>query len=330
MSEMNKRIKVHDTIIDFVAHKIYLQVEGTQLLNGTLSEKQATLLKLFVRNYPANTTRQEIMAELWPNGFISPESVNQIINKTRKAIRDIHKDKIVNDPGKGYRLGALEFLALAESADSSHETNEPTLYSVDESADISERINGDSIKKQHSKTLIASDNPLSEEVVQTTTQPLTPEQVSQADSALSSERQINAESSAQEISDTPTPQRRVSDRQDTPKRRASDQRKSARAMSFAKRYVHLQRTVLTRKLSKSTYVICVIITFINMALMANGLYDWAHSAQFVKGIENQPSSRFMKSYEPETKILKGRTFKGEYFECVIDVNDKDSICHTVD
>lgn len=323
MSEMNKRIKVHDTIIDFVACKIYLQIEGTQLLSGRLSEKQAMLLQLLVRNYPNNTTRQEIMAELWPNGFISPESVNQIINKTRKAIRDIEKDKIVNDPGKGYRLGALDFLALAEAEVAQINANEPTLYNVKEDVDLSGLLNNTVSEQQTTQTHIAVDA----ETIEPDVNCLAASAISKS-SEKPSPTQDTVEQKKPTTGDSATPKRRATDQENLPKRRASDNKEVL--TPFVNKLQAISDKVAHNKLDKSVYVTCILVTFFNMALMASGLYDWAHTSQFLNGIESQPSSRFMQSYDEKSKVLKGRTFKGEYFECVIDVKDRDSVCHTVD
>ncbi|WP_194436058.1 winged helix-turn-helix domain-containing protein [Vibrio fluminensis] len=69
-----------------------------------LTPKQYQLLKCLYDAYPNVLKKEEIVGEVWSNTFTSPESLPQLIIRTRQAIGDTTKQILVNQPGVGYSL----------------------------------------------------------------------------------------------------------------------------------------------------------------------------------------------------------------------------------
>ncbi|WP_051202126.1 winged helix-turn-helix domain-containing protein [Ferrimonas senticii] len=85
---------------------------------GKLTNKQQVLLKCLLSACP-NPIRNELLAsEVWQGRKMSPESLPQLINRTRCALADDDKSIIVNHPGEGYTLSfeEVDVKALIDSA----------------------------------------------------------------------------------------------------------------------------------------------------------------------------------------------------------------------
>ncbi|WP_114764608.1 winged helix-turn-helix domain-containing protein [Vibrio rhodolitus] len=77
-----------------------------------LTPKQYQLLKCLYDACPNVLKKEEIVEEVWSSTFTSPESLPQLIIRTRQAIGDSKKQILVNQPGVGY---SLNFKVLASN-----------------------------------------------------------------------------------------------------------------------------------------------------------------------------------------------------------------------
>lgn len=75
---------------------------------STLTKKQHQLLVLLIEKYPEHCSKELIKERLWPNYNISPESIPQLVIKTRSALNDIEKSIIINTIGEGYKLAKVD------------------------------------------------------------------------------------------------------------------------------------------------------------------------------------------------------------------------------
>ncbi|MCL1037500.1 winged helix-turn-helix domain-containing protein [Shewanella submarina] len=69
-----------------------------------LTNKQQLLLKALMEAHPNILSYEELTREVWFGRVMSPESLPQLINRTRTALGDSDKGIIVNHPGSGYSL----------------------------------------------------------------------------------------------------------------------------------------------------------------------------------------------------------------------------------
>ncbi|MCL2914171.1 winged helix-turn-helix domain-containing protein [Shewanella corallii] len=98
-------------------------VEGIPDENTTvkLTNKQQLLLKALMEAHPNILSYEELTREVWLGRVMSPESLPQLINRTRTALGDSDKGIIVNHPGSGYELKFQQWRG-EKSADSSKTT----------------------------------------------------------------------------------------------------------------------------------------------------------------------------------------------------------------
>ncbi|OLQ94589.1 hypothetical protein BIY21_08275 [Vibrio ponticus] len=69
-----------------------------------LTNKQIALLSCLVNACPNPLTHTEIVKQVWGNEYISPESLPQLINRTRKTIGDTEKTILKNILNVGYTI----------------------------------------------------------------------------------------------------------------------------------------------------------------------------------------------------------------------------------
>ncbi len=69
-----------------------------------LTPKQYQLLKCLYDAYPETVQNDQIIESVWGSKHTSPESLPQLIIRTRQAIGDVDKTILVNEPGVGYSL----------------------------------------------------------------------------------------------------------------------------------------------------------------------------------------------------------------------------------
>ncbi|ROV60297.1 helix-turn-helix domain-containing protein [Vibrio ponticus] len=70
----------------------------------SLTPKQFRLLQCLYHAHPSVLQRNEIVDFVWESKPTSPESLPQLINRTRIVLGDTNKDILVNEPGVGYSL----------------------------------------------------------------------------------------------------------------------------------------------------------------------------------------------------------------------------------
>ncbi|PQJ71682.1 hypothetical protein BTO01_04755 [Vibrio jasicida] len=70
----------------------------------TLTPKQHLLLLSLYNAHPKVLRRHEIINYVWESKPTSPESLPQLVNRTRIVLEDNNKDILVNEPGVGYSL----------------------------------------------------------------------------------------------------------------------------------------------------------------------------------------------------------------------------------
>ncbi len=107
----NNRIVLGKFTWDRTTH--YLQLSP---LNGKaeeqetvkLTNKQKALLNCLVDSHPSTISNKEIIQQVWGYEHISQESLPQLINRTRRTLKDNEKTILVNTPGVGYSL-SFEF-----------------------------------------------------------------------------------------------------------------------------------------------------------------------------------------------------------------------------
>lgn len=96
-----------------------LSLNGETELKETvrLTNKQKALLSCLADAYPQPLTRSEIVKQVWSNEFISPESLPQLINRTRKTLGDTEKTILRNIPNVGYIIEAQAHKPSASEAE---------------------------------------------------------------------------------------------------------------------------------------------------------------------------------------------------------------------
>ncbi|WP_194436060.1 winged helix-turn-helix domain-containing protein [Vibrio fluminensis] len=84
--------------------RIQSDTTGYNSKEVTLTPKQFRLLHCLYHAHPSILQRSEIVDFVWESKPTSPESLPQLINRTRLALGDTNKDILVNEPGVGYTL----------------------------------------------------------------------------------------------------------------------------------------------------------------------------------------------------------------------------------
>ncbi|CZF78586.1 invasion protein regulator [Grimontia celer] len=72
-----------------------------------LTKKQQALLLCLLNEEAKPLSREKIISTVWGNQHISPESLPQLINRTRAILGDEEKRIIENHPGIGYSLNVV-------------------------------------------------------------------------------------------------------------------------------------------------------------------------------------------------------------------------------
>lgn len=85
-----------------------------------LTPKQYQLLRCLYDAYPEIIDKEEIVEKVWGGRVTSPESLPQLIIRTRQTIRDEKKQILINEPGVGYSLKFSHLEANSLELDNSH------------------------------------------------------------------------------------------------------------------------------------------------------------------------------------------------------------------
>nr|WP_086939326.1 helix-turn-helix domain-containing protein [Thaumasiovibrio occultus] len=88
---------------------------GEQSSELLLTPKQYRLLKCLFDAHPQTLPNDNIVEYVWNGKPTSPESLPQLIKRTRLALEDTERTILVNEPGVGYRLAFTE-CAISQSA----------------------------------------------------------------------------------------------------------------------------------------------------------------------------------------------------------------------
>lgn len=103
----NKHILVGEFRWDAKSRFLYRTNNDTNDLEKkplTLTPKQHLLLLSLYNAHPKVLQRNEIINYVWESKPTSPESLPQLVNRTRIVLEDNNKDILVNEPGVGYSL----------------------------------------------------------------------------------------------------------------------------------------------------------------------------------------------------------------------------------
>lgn len=103
----NKHILVGEFQWDVKSRFLYRTNNDTNDLEKkplTLTPKQHRLLLSLYNAHPKVLRRHEIINYVWESKPTSPESLPQLVNRTRIVLEDNNKDILVNEPGVGYSL----------------------------------------------------------------------------------------------------------------------------------------------------------------------------------------------------------------------------------
>ncbi|WP_052442007.1 winged helix-turn-helix domain-containing protein [Vibrio hyugaensis] len=103
----NKHILVGEFYWDAKSRFLYRTNNDTNDLEKTpltLTPKQHLLLLSLYNAHPKVLRRHEIINYVWESKPTSPESLPQLVNRTRIVLEDNNKDILVNEPGVGYSL----------------------------------------------------------------------------------------------------------------------------------------------------------------------------------------------------------------------------------
>ncbi|AUX72524.1 winged helix-turn-helix domain-containing protein [Erwinia pyrifoliae] len=71
-----------------------------------LRKKQADVLILLCAKYPEPVSQKDFLAGAWGGGYVTPQSIAQVIRSLRLSLDDINKNIIVTIPKLGYQFTA--------------------------------------------------------------------------------------------------------------------------------------------------------------------------------------------------------------------------------
>jgi DNA-binding winged helix-turn-helix (wHTH) protein len=89
--------------LDFIFNPQYRTLQ----LNDSvvqLRKKQSDVLKLLCDKYPEPVSQDEFLVSVWGNGYVTPQSIAQIICSLRASLGDDTKSIIATIPKLGYQL----------------------------------------------------------------------------------------------------------------------------------------------------------------------------------------------------------------------------------
>ncbi|QQG30432.1 winged helix-turn-helix domain-containing protein [Pectobacterium carotovorum] len=69
-----------------------------------LRKKEADVLALLCRKYPKPVSQDDFLAEVWQGGYVTSQSIAQVIRSLRRTLEDKNKNIIITIPKLGYQL----------------------------------------------------------------------------------------------------------------------------------------------------------------------------------------------------------------------------------
>lgn len=70
-----------------------------------LRKKEADVLSLLCERYPHPVSQDDFLSCVWEGGYVTPQSIAQVIRSLRRNLQDKEKQIIVTIPKLGYRFG---------------------------------------------------------------------------------------------------------------------------------------------------------------------------------------------------------------------------------
>lgn len=96
-----------------------------------LRKKQSDVLALLCVKYPEPVSQAEFLAEVWGGGYVTSQSIAQMICSLRVSLGDDTKSIIVTIPKLGYQLTAAPNWEEPETDDPGRESSFPRNIGVD-------------------------------------------------------------------------------------------------------------------------------------------------------------------------------------------------------
>ncbi|WP_240355203.1 winged helix-turn-helix domain-containing protein [Pectobacterium brasiliense] len=69
-----------------------------------LRKKEADVLALLCCKYPKPVSQDDFLAEVWQGGYVTSQSIAQVIRSLRRTLEDKNKNIIITIPKLGYQL----------------------------------------------------------------------------------------------------------------------------------------------------------------------------------------------------------------------------------
>lgn len=101
--------KMTDGNIYFLDY-IFNRKTRTLQKNGVVSrlrKKQSDVLALLCDKYPNPVSLQEFLDEVWEGGYVTPQSIAQVIRSLRLSLNDTKKIIIITVPKLGYHINVV-------------------------------------------------------------------------------------------------------------------------------------------------------------------------------------------------------------------------------
>ncbi|WP_264627343.1 winged helix-turn-helix domain-containing protein, partial [Candidatus Symbiopectobacterium sp. NZEC135] len=70
-----------------------------------LRKKESDVLALLCERYPHPVSQDDFLSCVWEGGYVTPQSIAQVIRALRRNLQDKDKQIIVTIPKLGYRFG---------------------------------------------------------------------------------------------------------------------------------------------------------------------------------------------------------------------------------
>jgi DNA-binding winged helix-turn-helix (wHTH) protein len=106
--EGNESISDNNDYIQLGSFRFYADHNVLKIANDDipLSEKETKALKIFAENINQIVEREKLMKEIWADEgvVVISRNVDVLVSKLRKKLSDDNSIKIINVPGRGYKL----------------------------------------------------------------------------------------------------------------------------------------------------------------------------------------------------------------------------------
>lgn len=100
-----------------------------------LRKKEADVLELLCHKYPKPVSQDDFLMEVWRGGYVTSQSIAQVIRSLRRSLEDKDKSIIITIPKLGYQLAVPPSFCMKdfnvvemEQNNSVWENNEPDVF----------------------------------------------------------------------------------------------------------------------------------------------------------------------------------------------------------